>query len=173
MFFGVGSPEIEAVRDEYCHVGCGNCAYFNFGCDPGVESTCKRIDHKKIRFAVPWFKSYDCGQYTAHMCAEFQPDSSCKWLAAHWPGTDAYVGEIPDDAMMWMTFGGNTKVRWAIKTKEFYEGSFQNPDGTVRCWRKMYYKKTKESPFGYKLIQEKFVSPRNVDADAAAAADDF
>lgn len=159
MYFGVGTPEIEAIRDECCHVGCGSCAHFNFGSNPGVASTCKRLDHKMIQFAVPWFKSYDCGQFSAHMCSDFKPDSMSKWLAAHWPGTDAYVGEIPENKLMWLVFNGNKEVRWAVKTKEFYDGSFINADGTVRCYGKQYYRKCKESPLGLKLVTEHFDEP--------------
>ena len=64
MFFGKArTTEAEDLRDAFCSVGCGECKYFNVKASlPGVESTCKRLDHKMVKFAGPWFKSYDCGQ---------------------------------------------------------------------------------------------------------------
>ena len=50
---------------------CGDCAKWKIGADRG-ESLCPKLDHKKIKFYKPYFKSYDCGQYHT-ICSEFEP----------------------------------------------------------------------------------------------------
>lgn len=62
--------------DNYRH---GQCIHFH---------DCKRIDHKIVRFAVPWFKSYDNGQFRGCICSEFEPADWCVYAKAHWVGFD-------------------------------------------------------------------------------------
>ncbi len=59
--------------DTVPNLDCGHCKHFNVKADlPGEVSSCKRIDHKTIKFYTPWFKCYDCGMH--HMiCSDFEP----------------------------------------------------------------------------------------------------
>ena len=160
MFFGEAKDEaVETLRDEECFVGCGHCKFFNVKAShPDVTGECKRLDHKVLKFAAPWFKSYDCGQSSAIICHEFEPKKLCKWLYAHWLGTDAYVGEIPPKERLWFTIGKDTSVRYAASLKEFYDGTFME-EGSLRCYGKMYYKRSRKSQIGYELIREAYDEP--------------
>ena len=166
MYFGPAKNEaVEKLREEECFVGCGQCRFFNVKADlPGAVSTCKRLDHKTVKFALPWFKSYDCGQNAAHMCSEFEPSSTWKWLYAHWCGTDDYVGEIPSEERIWFTLGDDRSVRYAASMKEFYNGTFVQ-SGFLRCYGKMYYIRKRSSPIGYDLVREEYEEPMLIALD--------
>lgn len=144
----------EEELDEWPCLQHGQCKYFNVNADRET-STCKRIDHKKIKFAKPWFKSYDCGQYSQHICAEFEPRDSCKWLKEHWDGVHGYFGKsYQPKGMIWFTIGEDTSVRYGVPYKNFWDGSFVDFNGELNWIEKMYYKRTKGG-FGYSLIREK------------------
>lgn len=165
MYFGVSdNPAVENLRDDFCHVGCGMCSHFSARADqPGCESTCKRIDHKKIQFYHPWFKSYDCGQFTAIMCRDFCPASTAPKLVEEWVGTDEYVGDIPEESRMYVFLNGDKNIAFAISTKEFYEGSFITEDLKLRAYGRMYYKMKRSAPTGYELVKEAYETPVEMD----------
>lgn len=143
----------EQFMDEWANLQHGQCKHFNVRADlPGVESTCKRLDHKHIKFAVPWFKSYDCGQFACHICKEFEPRDNCKWLQEHWDGKfiDCYAPE----GIVWLVLDGNTGVRYGVRAEDFFEGTFKNEDGSIKWVRKQYYKRSRKSPIGYELVME-------------------
>lgn len=167
MYYGEAkTPEAEDLRDAFPHVGCGLCKFFNVRADmPDVKGTCKRLDHKNIKFAVPWFKCYDCGQQSGVMCRDFAPAEWVKYLHRHWCGVEEYVGEIPEKAELGLTIGGDTSVRYVVRLKEFFDGTFVD-DGTLRCYGKTFYVKrnNKEKyPIGYELINERYEQPVLID----------
>ena len=165
MYFGVSdNPAVENLRDDFCHVGCGMCSHFSVMADqPGHESTCKRIDHKRIQFYHPWFKSYDCGQFMGIMCKDFSPASTAPKLVEEWLGTDEYVGDIPEDSMMSVFLNGNKKKAFFVKMKEFYEGTFITEDLKLRSYGEMYYKIKRSSPTGYELVRNTYTDPVEID----------
>lgn len=147
-----------SLQDMCYHVGCGYCKY----CDPcanmeGQESRCKRLDHKHIQFAVPWFKSYDCGQLSAIMCADFKPVKWSKYLYEHWTSPIDYAANGDESRIrgyVGLCLDGDQSVRYYVTMKDFWFNTFTNPDGSLKWVKKMYYKQSRSSPTGYKLITE-------------------
>lgn len=141
-------------REEWPCLQHGQCKHFSVNSDR-QESTCKRLDHKKYKFAVPWFKAYDCGQMSGQICKEFEPKEICKWLYEHWDGIYGYFGEgYKPEGKVWLTIDGDTSVRYAVLYEDFWNGTFLNDDGSLKWVEKMYYKRTKKYA-GYKLVVEK------------------
>ena len=120
-------------EEEWCCLQCGQCKHFKVDADRTV-STCKRIDHKHIKFAFPYFKSYDCGQFSPFVCKDFEPSDTCPWLKEHWKGwNDYWEGEEPSGTI----------------------GFILNDQGNLKWIEKEYYKQSRKSPIGYVLIHEK------------------
>lgn len=146
----------EAVKDNIGCVMCGNCRWFNCNADR-IESTCKRLDHKKYQFAKPWFKSYDCGQFTQQICRDFQPSSVYKYLFEHWTNFDDFVGEILDNETVSLVIDGDHSIRYKVRYKDFADGLFIDKNGKLKWTEKSYYKKckiTEQNPIGYILVHE-------------------
>ena len=150
------------IYDEWCHLGCGDCEYCNSKADmDGVESQCKRIDHKHLQFAVPWFKSYDCGQLSGITCADFKPLEIRKWLYEHWVSIDDYMrayeeieGKPYVRGYLGLCIDKDTSVRYYVNYKDFFYNKFLNEDGSLKWVKKCYYKRSKKSPTGYELVWE-------------------
>lgn len=148
----------EALRDAWPCLQCGQCQHFKVRAEmEGVESSCKRLDHKHIRFAVPWFKSYDCGQHGGAVCDDFTPREDCKYLYEHWTGFYDYWGPVSDTDLLGLVLDGETSVRWYVRYKDFVEGTFLDDAGNLKWVKKMYYKQCKKTPrypTDYKLMVE-------------------
>ena len=144
------------LREDCPCLQCGHCKFFNVRADmPNVQSTCKRVDHKHIKFAKPWFKSYDCGQFHGYICKDFEPSPTYVYLYVHWLSYLDYFKRDPDDSgLLGLVLDDNFDVDYYVKTKDFVNNTFLNPDGTLKWVKKMYYKRSKESPFGYRLVNE-------------------
>lgn len=152
------SMNSEMFKDCCCHLGCGDCKYCNPSADlDNVESRCKRLDHKHIQFAIPWFKSYDCGQLSGGICEDFEPNEWEFWLFNHWKpeykksfckgnnGTKKTVGLCLDK---------NQSVRYYVDYMDFFYNTFKNDDGSLKWIYKQYYKQCKKSPMKYILVTE-------------------
>lgn len=149
----------QIFEEEWCCLQCGQCAWFKVDADRSV-STCKRIDHKHFKFAVPWFKSYDCGQFAGCPCRDFIPSDTVPWLKDHWKGWDDYwEGEKPT-RKVWLTIDDNTAVRYAVSREDFINNTFLDANGDLKWIEKHYYKQSRKSPTGYILVKE-----RNMDYD--------
>ena len=149
--------DIETFKDCNSHLGCGDCRF----CDPkgdmdSIESPCKRIDHKHYQFAVPWFKSYDCGQLGHCICSDFEPKRSNLWLYRHWKPEfiKEYDKSPTSDETISLCIDKDQSVRYHINFKDFFYNTFKNKDGSLKWIYKMYYKRSKESAIGYKLVKE-------------------
>lgn len=152
--------------DEQNHrVTCGDCKFCNPSADlDSVESTCKRLDHKHIKFAVPYFKSYDCGQLSGFLCSDFQPKESCRWLHRHWqPEFIHEKAKQREGGTIALCLDGDTSIRYYVDGMDFFYGRFVE-NGELKWIKKQYYKRSKESTIGYKLITE-----RNLKKDKAMA----
>lgn len=146
----------EVVRENIGCVMCGRCRWFNCNADR-IESTCKRLDHKKYQFAKPWFKSYDCGQFTQQICRDFQPSSVYKYLFEHWTNFDDFIGEISENETVSLIIDGDNSIWYKIRYKDFANGTFIDENGQLKWIEKSYYKmckKTEQNPIGYILIHE-------------------
>ena len=142
--------------DEWCRLECGECKWFNVRADmEGVESTCKRLDHKHLRFAKKIFKSYDCGQFDTNTCADFKPDEKkVPWLYNHWDKVKEQIIPYKSNHAVSLNIDGDTSVKWAVKAIEFYDGTFLNPDGSLRWVYKYYSVPCRTSPSKYKTLYE-------------------
>lgn len=145
--------------EEWTSLQCGQCAFFKVDADmDGIDNICKRLDHKKYRFAVPWFKSYDCGQFTSNVCRDFVPAKWCLYLYEHWVSFDDYFGDISDKGTVSLVIDGDTSVRYMVKRIDFINGEFLDAAGNLKRIQKCYYKRVKvspEHPTGYILVYEK------------------
>lgn len=141
------------------HYGCGDCKYFRVDANRN-ENLCKRIDHKKIKFAIPWFKSYDCGQNFHIPCNEFEPKYMQYADAKEWDGFDnfwemyvkTWLPYQDENKLIWFCMNNNTNIEYGVPMKAFIEGHMMS-DNVLLAIKRRYYKRTKDS-FGYKLITE-------------------
>lgn len=156
------SEEDEFRADEMYHLRCRECLYHKCDADcDGVESVCKRIDHKAIRFYSPWFKSYDCGTYHL-ICRDFEPHLF-RWPLGRevWRGYDDYRALMKEIGESWAT--GKMKALWfrlkddkavyEVDTEDFINGTMIQ-DGYLMCKRKIFCKPSKNEVTGYKWTYE-------------------
>lgn len=148
----------DSLQDTCYHVGCGDCEFFRVNADR-EESRCKRIDHKRIRFYVPWFKSYDCGQRSAVMCADFKPAKWHKYLYEHWtdPVDYAAMGDINriKDSKKWVSLRiANDPWVYRISAWDFWNNTFLEEDGSLKWASRWKYIRTRSSPTGYAIQWE-------------------
>lgn len=139
---------------------CGDCIHWKLGVG-GKHCPCKRLDHDKIKFAVPWFKSYDANQHNGPICSDFYPKPHLKWAVDHWPGFQAYWEQYVKE---WLPYGntnslisfclnGDTSIRYRVPLMNFVNGTMIDGN-TLKAVERLYYKRTNRSPFGYELIHE-------------------
>lgn len=147
--------------EEWPILMCGDCEFYKADADrEGVESTCKRLDHKHLRFAKSPFKSYDCGRGMGTICKEFAPAARCKWLANNWDGLDSYLKEnmIPRKPVP-LVIDGDESVVYSVDFEDFFNGTFLNEDGSLRWTGKMYLKRCRKVPgvntLGFRLVRER------------------
>lgn len=142
------------------HYGCGDCVYFKVDADR-AESLCKRINHKKIKFAVPWFKSYDCGQSFHLPCNAFMPKYMERADAKDWTNFEdfwrAYVKAwLPyqnEDILVWFCINDDITVRYGVPLKSFLDGTMIK-DNKLMAIKKQYFKRTNRNEIGYTIINE-------------------
>ena len=133
------------------HYHCGNCKYFH---------DCKRIDHVTIKFAVPFFKSYDRNQFSGIICADFEPAQWCIYACKTWQGFEYYWPRYVEqwlpyqstNVLIYFTLHDDTSVRYGVNLMDFVNGTMFDGD-LLKAVRKVYYKQTREG-FGYRLIRE-------------------
>lgn len=142
---------------------CGDCKYFKVNAEQeNIVSTCKRIDHKKIKFTIPFFKSYNCGQFASMICSDFQPHdwnlNACKEWTSFEDYWDAYVEQwLPyknTNKTTAFTLKGDTSVRYHVPLLDYIYGRMIK-DNKLMAVEKSYYKQDRSpTGFGYKLIVE-------------------
>lgn len=148
----------EEIRENIGLVRCGDCKWFNVKADlDGVESTCKRLDHKKYQFARPYFKSYDCGQFVTAICRDFIPNGLYKYLKEHWTNFDDWIGDISENSKIGLVINGDISVRYYVRYKDFADGTFIDADGNLKWVERCFYNKCSKdkNPIGYILVHEK------------------
>lgn len=142
-------------NENWLRLECGQCKYFKVNADmDNVESTCKRLDHKHLRFAKKLFKSYDCGQWQTNTCSDFEPNPGVVWLNQHWNEIKTQIIPYKENEVIFLNIDGNTDERYAIKATEFYNNTFHNKDGSLRWLYKYYCKKSRNKVTGYKIVYE-------------------
>ena len=149
--------------DDWCeHFYCGDCKHYKHPYDGGCQ---KRIDHKRVKFAKPWFKSYDGNQHSGNPCSDFVPSALHVCGLRRWTTFDDYwllyvrdwLPYSNTDVLTYFTIGDDTSIRYGVRLLDFVYGNMF--DGAIlKAVEKMYYKRrnrTKENSFGYELIREK------------------
>lgn len=135
---------------------CGDCRHFGHS-SPGHTPCRKRIDHETVRFAQPWFKSYDCNQRSGVICSEFEPSGLYVFLARTWRGFDYYwprfVEQWGAPRYIPFTLDGNTKVRYHVRTANFVFGNLFVGD-RLNAYERTFYVRDNKSPFGYRLVTQ-------------------
>ena len=140
----------ELFCEQWNYIKCEECIYYNSIADlDGVESSCKRLDHKHIRFYTPWFKSYDCN---GCICSEFKPQKWIKWLYNHWK-PEFNVAPSKNKTIT-LVLDKNRDIGYVVRYIDFFNGDFLNEDGTLKWVYKWYYVRTKKSPTGYECLRE-------------------
>lgn len=151
--------------DNCPHFGCKDCLYFKIDADlENVKSTCKRIDHKIIKFYTPWFKSYDCGQLFHIPCGDFIPKDLKRVDCINWTNFkdfwDVYVKSwLPyenENTLIPFVVNGHSDIVYHVPLKRFIDGTMIE-NGVLRAVEKTYYKRTKND-FGvqlYTIVHEK------------------
>ena len=146
---------MNTTNDNWSRIECGECKYFKVNADmQGVESTCKRLDHKHLRFAKKTFKCYDCGQWETHTCAAFEPKDGVVWLKEHWAEVKEQIIPYKENEVIFLNVDGDADVRYAVRATEFYNNTFKNTDGSLRWVYKYYYERSRKTSTGYKTVYE-------------------
>lgn len=114
------------------HLGCGDCLY---GClkwsKDGYESECKRIDHKTVQFAKPWFADYFSSAHWHIPCSDFQPRNPDYADLREWTNFKdfwrAYVRVwLPysnEDITLGFVLKRNQDIRYKVPLKRFVFGT--------------------------------------------------
>lgn len=130
------------TNDEWIRLECGQCKYFKADADmDNVKSTCKRLDHKHLRFAKKTFLSYDCGQRQTNTCSDFEPNKGIIWLCQHWNEVKEQIISYKENDVVLLNVDKNTDIIYAVDATEFYNNTFVDKDGTLRWVYKYYYKR--------------------------------
>lgn len=143
------------------HYFCGNCIHWRSD-KGGKFLPCKRIDHDKIKFAKPWFKSYDANQFSGIICAEFYPKPWMKQAVENWKGFSEYWKQY---VKTWLPYGNtnilvpfclhdDTSVRYGVPLMDFVNGTMVDGN-TLKAIEKTYYKRSAQSPAGYVLVRDR------------------
>jgi hypothetical protein len=146
---------MENQYDAFPCLKCRDCKHCNNKAD-----LCP-INHTSVKMSKPWFATYDVGN--CPICKNFEPRPSLKWLYERWEGLDRYLTDkteifmeenIPLSEMHPKTISlikdNNFDVRYVIP----YDDWFNCNVDIDNYLYKSYYKRSKDSPFGYKLIKE-------------------
>jgi hypothetical protein len=143
---------------------CYNCKHHHSYFEPCT----KRIDHENVRFAIPWFKSYCRNEGIA--CCDFEPKESMRWDYRYWTGFNDYFDrwfplstfykKSHDNQLVWFTLHNQghdpkkeTHVRYGVYLMDYINNTMYDND-VLKAIKMCYYKRTKDSPTGYKLIHE-------------------
>lgn len=150
------------MQREVDNYHCGSCKYFKVNADR-EESTCKRIDHKKIQFTIPWFKSYDCGQFSGVVCSDFIPadwhiDAVKNWTTfeEYWDNfVEQWLPYCDMDTLYYFTINGDKDMRYGIPLRDYVYGTMWEGN-KFKAVEKVYYKKDKDSKgSGRKIVRER------------------
>lgn len=151
---------------EVSNLRCRNCKYYKADADmQGRECLCKRIDHKEIKFAVPWFKSYDCDFGT--ICSDFEPAEWQTAICREWEEVGGFAGFWPlwvdqwcpygkTDKLVYFTLNGDTNIRYGVRMMDYVQGKMR-AGNVLFAVERSYYRKHKTSekyPTGYELVHE-------------------
>lgn len=156
-----------AEEREVSNLRCRDCKYYLVTADQRMtKSRCKRLDHKKIKFAVPWFKFYDCDFGT--ICSDFKPNKHFPAIKQEWEELGGFENWWPlwvkqwlpyqnTDKLVYFVLNDNEDVRYGVRLLDYVYGNLFREDGKFNAVEKEYYvrhKKSEKHPTGYELVHE-------------------
>lgn len=138
---------------EFEKASCRHCIHSN---------DCKRVDHTHIQFAVPTFACYDHWIDRGFICSDFEPNRAlCPVLCDTWPGFENYyhyfrqVWTYPNERQfVGFCLDDNKSCRYYVPYSLFAYNRHIDEKGNLRWSYRLYYKRTRKSGTGYKLIRE-------------------
>lgn len=146
------------------HVTCKDCLFYNIKADLESEkSICKRIDHKMVKFADPWFACYTCGQYHIPCCdfipkhPEYEDFKEWTGFADFWPVfVKAWLPYEDENITVPFILNGNKEIRYHVPLCRFIDGTMLR-GGILHAIEKTYYKRgaVEHGVQLYDLIHEK------------------
>lgn len=142
----MNAETIRAEKEAYI-LSCGMCKHHRVDADmDGVQSVCKRLDHKHFQFFKPDFSVYDCGQHKTLFCKDFEPGAEQVWLREHWESVDDFI--LPYIRYVGIVVDGDNSVIYRVPFSDFYNGTFVDEHGSLKWVQKVYRK-------GGKIVCEK------------------
>lgn len=111
------------------------------------RANCHRLE--KLEWASPWFSTSRDGP----ICKDFYPKKYLVLLRKYWRGVEPFILDIDPESLVAFCINHDQSVRYYIKYLYFNNDIMWNGD-KLRWVYRQYYKHTKDSPFGYKLIKE-------------------
>lgn len=149
-----------AVEDDIENYHCGNCIHWKLGAG-GKHLPCKRLDHETIKFATPWFKSYDAGQHSGCICSDFYPHPSNTYAVKHWTTFEDYWNKYVDqwlpykntNTLIYFCLNDDRSIRYGVPLMDYVNGTMIDGD-MLKAVQKTYYKQSRKSPIGYELVHE-------------------
>lgn len=147
---------------------CSRCKYHNLIADAFPEKqTCPNMDYTKWWFYAPYFVSHCTGEHHPP-CKYFQPASCYIRLYEDftdiydWIEYNAYMLAKTGDKSYYSMSGhtsfykaGNRKTAgYTITEKDFFNGTYLDSLGNLKCMGKFYYKIDRSAPLGFRLIHE-------------------
>lgn len=141
--------------DEWISLQCGDCKWFNCKADfTNEKSTCKRLDHKHLKFAKKIFKCYDCGKTQETICADFEPRADKVWLFKNWAKVKAQIIPYTAKDIIYLNIDGDTSVRYGVRATDFYNNTFIEKDGSLKWVKRYYMKQSRKTVTGYEIVNE-------------------
>lgn len=134
--------------DDCPHVGCRDCKYYKVNADlKSVESTCKRIDHKRIKFVDRPLCAYDCGAFHTP-CNDFIPANPeyadfKEWtnFEDFWPVyVKAWLPYEDVDTQVYFTLNGDDDIRYGVPLLSFVDNTMIS-DGVLHAIDKAYFRR--------------------------------
>jgi hypothetical protein len=69
-------------------------------------------------------------------------------------GIDIYYKRVKPDDTIAVCLNHDQSIRYNIKYSDFYNNTMFDENGNLKWIYKRYYKQTRKSPTGYKLVKE-------------------
>lgn len=147
----------DEFRDIQYHWSCDSCKFCKPNADmDGIESPCKRLDHKHYSFSKAIFYSYDCGQRNGCICSDYEPKDNHLWLIKHFK--PEFLKElnkrISPHATVGICIDHDWELRYYVTMSDFFNNTFINEDGTLKWIYRGHYRKTRKNPIGYEYVWE-------------------
>lgn len=143
------------------NLSCRSCKFYRANSDrDGVESLCKRIDHKHIRFAPQLSGLYDCGRNHI-VCSDFAPAHPEYADFREWTGFEdfwvvfvkAWLPYENTNKIIWFIVGKDTFTMYGVPLMSFVNGTMIE-NGILKAEKKRYYSECEDDLIGCKLITE-------------------